>query len=272
MSHELEGQHQPLACSDARGEAAPSLAGDSSERGAEYGLRAGTGAGGEDPRDCFDALTLSGQPFGPDGLAKLGSRPENATRFIETRLGTLSYAELPPLLAERVALVELELFETECFAASQLDDELVQENHRRIAGDLVPDWAGCWRDIEVRVGRLEPPAPYQLPMLMRDYALDLQARWEAAVTGSSSDTLEFLAFAEGRFLTMHPFRDFNGRTVRLFLSELLRRLDLPAVELAPEAEEARQSYFRALEAADVFDWQPLCEIWDARLSSTWEAS
>ena len=40
-------------------------------------------------------------------------------------------------------------------------------------------------------------------------------------------TLEFLAFAEGRFLTVHPFADFNGRTVRLFLAELLRRLDLP---------------------------------------------
>jgi CRISPR-associated endonuclease/helicase Cas3 len=158
------------------------------------------------------------------------------------------------------------------YALHPLDDWLIRDLHRRICADLVPDWAGKWRDIEVRVGRLEPPAPYQLPMLMRDYALDLQARWEAAVTGSSSDTLEFLAFAEGRFLTMHPFRDFNGRTVRLFLSELLRRLDLPAVELAPEAEEARQSYFRALEAADVFDWQPLCEIWDARLSSTWEAS
>jgi fido (protein-threonine AMPylation protein) len=30
-------------------------------------------------------------------------------------------------------------------------------------------------------------------------------------------TLEFLAFAEGRFLKIHPFRDFNGRTIRLFL-------------------------------------------------------
>jgi hypothetical protein len=47
---------------------------------------------------------------------------------------------------------------------------------------------------------------------------------------------------------------------------------LPAVELAPETEDARQSYFRALEAADGFDWRPLCEIWDARLSSSWEAS
>ncbi len=35
-----------------------------------------------------------------------------------------------------------------------------------------------------------------------------------------------LFFAEERFLTIHPFRDFNGRAIRLLLTELLRRLDL----------------------------------------------
>ncbi len=105
-------------------------------------------------------------------------------------------------------------------------------------------------------------------MLMRDYGLDLQARWAVASAELSELTLEFLAFAEGRFLTIHPFRDFNGRTIRLFLSELLRRLDLPEVELAPEDEGSRALYFTALEAAVQQDWQPLVEVWRARLEST----
>ncbi len=74
--------------------------------------------------------------------------------------------------------------------------------------------------------------------------------------------------AEGRFLTIHPFRDFNGRTIRLFLSELLRRLDLPEVDLAPESDEDRQRYFSALEAADERDWQPLMAVWNARLTTS----
>jgi len=64
-------------------------------------------------------------------------------------------------------------------------------------------------------------------------------------------TLEFLAFAEGRFLTIHPFQNFNGRTIRLFLAELMRRLDLPGVVLAPEGEAERADYFLALEAPTV---------------------
>jgi CRISPR-associated endonuclease/helicase Cas3 len=103
---------------------------------------------------------------------------------------------------------------------------------------------------------------------MRDFGADLVARWPEASSKIGDLTLEFLAFAEGRFLTIHPFTDFNGRTIRLFLLELLRRLDLPQVVLAPENETERQIDFRALEAADRSDWQPLAAIWQSRLVSS----
>jgi CRISPR-associated endonuclease/helicase Cas3 len=150
------------------------------------------------------------------------------------------------------------------FDAEPLDEWLILELHRRACGDLVPEWAGKWRDIEVSVGGLQPPLPHTLPMLMRDYGRDLQARWADASGEVGELTLEFLAFAEGRFLTIHPFRDFNGRTIRLFLTELRRRLDLPHVVLAPETEVERQAYFQALEAADRLDWQPLIAVWHQR--------
>jgi len=102
---------------------------------------------------------------------------------------------------------------------------------------------------------------------MREYGADLIARWPAAATTVSNLTLELLAFAEGRFLSIHPFQDFNGRTIRLFLLELLRRLDLPRVVLAPESESERLTYFQALEAADRSDWQPLIRIWQQRFTN-----
>lgn len=245
MPHDREAEHRPLAQPAARGEAAPPVGGDPAGCGAEHGVRAGAGVAGADQRN---------------------TRPDRATRFIETTQGILSYTELAPLLAERVTVVEAALY-AGAFQAWPLDETLTGELHQRICGDLVPEWAGKWRDIEVRVGRLEPPPPFQLPMLMRDYGLDLQARWPEAHTDSLERLLEFLAFAEGRFLTVHPFRDFNGRTVRLLLTELLRRLDLPRVTLAPESEEERRRYFTALEAADERDWQPLMEIWNQRFQA-----
>jgi len=101
---------------------------------------------------------------------------------------------------------------------------------------------------------------------MRDYALDLQARWPEATATLSDLTLELLAFIEGRFLTIHPFSDFNGRTIRLFLREVLRRLDFPRVILEPDTATGRASYFTALEAADRSDFPALVDIWRDRLS------
>jgi CRISPR-associated endonuclease/helicase Cas3 len=236
--------HSPLEGFDAGAQNATPVGSHSPECGSQHGLRERTGGHPDDSRD---------------------TRPDRATRFVETAFGILSYSQLAPLLGERVTHLE-ESVQAEEFRSSPLDENLLLEFHRRICGDLTPDWAGKWRTVEVTVGPLTPPAPHQLPMLMRDYALDLQARWDGATTDDMDLALEFLAFAEGRFLSIHPFRDFNGRTIRVFLAELLRRLDFPLVNLAPEKDEARALYFAALEAADRRDWQPLIAIWSQRIA------
>lgn len=245
MPDELDPEHPPVAPTSPGGETPPPLGGHSAGCGSEHGLRAGAGGDTPPARD---------------------SRPDRATRFLETTHGVLSYSEVAPLLAERVLHVEAALYQSE-FASWHLDERLAAEFHRLICLDLVPTWAGRWRNIEVRVGNLAPPAAYQVPALMRDYGSDLFARWPAASSALGDLTLELLAFAEGRFLSIHPFQDFNGRTVRLLLLELLRRLDLPRVILAPESAMEREQYFRALEAADRSDWQPLIHIWQHRFTS-----
>lgn len=226
MPGELHRDHPPVEGPAAGAQAADPLGGDSVGCGTEHGLRAGAGTGGDDSRD---------------------TRPDRATRFVETTLGVLSYSELAPLLAERVTRLEAAVLAEE-FAARRLDESLLTDFHSRLCGDLTPEWAGKWRTAEITVGQLTPPSPHQVPILMRDYVLDLQARWDGASADDIELTLEFLAFAEGRFLSIHPFRDFNGRTIRVFLTELLRRLDLPRVELAPESDADRTQYLAALES------------------------
>ncbi|MEO7297423.1 MAG: Fic family protein [Verrucomicrobiota bacterium] len=244
--NELDPEHHPLAQPDAGSQTPPALGSDPGGRGAEHGVRGGTGAAGDDSRD---------------------TRRDRATRFVETTQGILSYAQLAPLLAERVAAAETEIYR-EFFSARPLDESLLLDLHARICGDLVPEWAGRWRSIEVTVGKLQPPPPYSVAGHMRDYALDLQTRWQDASQTVSDLTLELLSYAEGRFLSIHPFQDFNGRTIRLFLLELLRRLDLPRVVLAVESTADRAVYFAALESADQRDFRPLIEIWRQRFSGS----
>jgi CRISPR-associated endonuclease/helicase Cas3 len=195
-------------------------------------------------------------------MAEGSTQPPHATRFVETTRGILSYAQLAPLLAERVLKVQADI-EDGNFAAQSLGESLLLDLHRGICGDLTPDWAGRFRTSEVKVGQHSPPPPHQVPMLIRDYFADLNAR----LTPPPADSLliEALAFAEGRLLSIHPFPDFNGRVTRLLLVELLRRLDLPPVELAPTDASATTQYLSALRAADGLNWQPLIEFWKKRL-------
>lgn len=98
-------------------------------------------------------------------------------------------------------------------------------------------------------------------MLMRDYGEDLRARLENASGHMDDLLLEMLAFAEGRLLSIHPFTDFNGQVTRLFLRELLRRLDLPPVDLVPTDAPGETAYRAALQVSDTLNWRPLMRVW-----------
>lgn len=189
--------------------------------------------------------------------------PGGATRFLETTRGLLSYSQLAPLLAERVLAVERAIASGE-FSPQPLAGELLLQFHFRICGDLVPAWSGRWRDAEVRVGEHHPPPPYKVARLMHDYGEDLQVRLQNTSGHMDELLLETLAFAEGRLLSIHPFNDFNGRVTRLFLRELLRRLELPPVDLVPTDAPGEKIYFAALHAADHNNWQPLMKVWELR--------
>ncbi|MCX6951869.1 MAG: Fic family protein [Verrucomicrobia bacterium] len=196
-------------------------------------------------------------------MAESTTPPGHATRTVETTRGLLTYAQLAPLLAERVLGVEQRIAAGD-FHARALDGDFIGELHAAIAGDLVPAWAGQWRTVPVQVGAHEPPPPHEIALLVRLYADDLDAR-----LGALTDDLllETLAFAEGRLLTIHPFRDFNGRVTRLLLRELLRRLELPPVDLVPTTAADEPTYFSALRAGDMLDWQPLAAVWRKRLET-----
>ena len=200
-------------------------------------------------------------------MAEDSTQPPHATRYVETTRGILSYAQLAPLLAERVLRV-LQDIEEAHYADRPLDESLLLDLHRGICGDLTPSWAGRFRDAEVLVGPHQPPPPHRVPQLVRDYFADLNTRLQTLGGEDDPLLLELLSFAEGRLLSIHPFTDFNGRVTRLFLAELIRRLELPDVELAPLEHADRSRYLQALRAGDGLNWQPLIELWQSRLSAS----
>lgn len=240
-AHGLETSNRALAQPAAGNEDPHPPRPDSAERSREHGVRGRTGGPGGD-----ESGTLA---------------PRYVTRYVETRLGILSYTELAPHLARNVLALERRIEDGE-FAQASLDDTLRLQFHRLICGDLVPQLAG-WRRTNVTAGEHEPPDFFRVPTPVREYGRNLQARLSANAEINEL-LLETLAFAEGRLPFIHPFADFNGCVTRVWLREILRRLDLPPVRLAPTAVPASAEYLTAFRAADRNGWRMLIEVWRER--------
>jgi CRISPR-associated endonuclease/helicase Cas3 len=243
-AHGLETDNQTLAQPHAGGAGPDSPGRLAAEGSAEHGVRGRAGG--------------SAHPGA-------GTRPPRAaTRYLNTALGVLSYAELAPHLATRVQTLQSAIAAGE-YDRRTLDENLLLELHRRICADLIPDIAGRWRTRDVVVGDHEPPAYPLVPQRMREYALDLQTRLASLPQEPDDLWLETLAFAEGRLLSIHPFADFNGRVTRVFIDLLTRVLKLPDVDPTPDPGEPTAHYLAALRAADRNDWRPLMDIWRRRI-------
>ncbi len=243
-AHGLDLGHSPLAAAHPAGAAADSPAQPAGQGGAQHGLR--------------------GRAGGPADAGGRTRPPHSVTRYLDTTLGILSYAELAPHLALRVEALQHAIGEGE-FDASPLSEDLLLQLHRGICGDLTPDLAGRWRVTDVVVGSHEPPPALRVGQLMREYVLDLAARLEHLPAEPDALWLEALAFAEGRLLSIHPFADFNGRVTRVFIDWLTRRLRLPDIDPTPADAAATERYLAALRAGDERRWQPLMDIWRERL-------
>jgi CRISPR-associated endonuclease/helicase Cas3 len=220
---------------------------DTAQRGGEHG--GGGRAGGRGHAD-----TGAGAP-----LAR-----GRETGTVETRLGSLSRADLAPHIGRNLLALEARIESGE-FAAAPLTPTLLLDFHHVICGDIVPQLAG-WRRTNPVVGGHLPPDCAEVPALVLQY-MDALAKRIAETQMPDERLLETLAYAEGRLLSIHPVARFNGRLVSAWLREILRRLDLPPVQLASVESAARAEYLRALNALEDGDSQPLMRVWQARFEA-----
>lgn len=102
--------------------------------------------------------------------------------------------------------------------------------------------AGVYRNVQVVITGSEyiPPKAKDVPSLMREFADELNEKWDKA------HTLLLAAYAHRRLVDIHPFVDGNGRTARLLMNLILINKGYQIISIPPIL---RLNYIEAIEAA-----------------------
>lgn len=116
----------------------------------------------------------------------------------------------------------------------------IKQIHNLILRKINPEEAGSYRTLDVIAAgtNYRYPAHYLLSQLMGDFAIWLNS--EAAL---QLHPVEYATIAHYRFVSIHPFRDGNGRTARLLMNLLLIRAGYPTVVID---NRIRNEYINAL--------------------------
>lgn len=195
---------------------------------------------------------------------KNSTKPKDATSFRETKFGIIPRSKLVKLEAEGVkrGLKFIKSLSKKDFLISS---ELILNIHKKCFGWIFPKWAGKFRKIEVEISGYQPPSFYKVPVLIKQFCDDLNERLKHIPPKMEADkylkeVVYLTAWAQHRFVWIHPFNDYNGRIARLLTELIFLKLGLPLLEIKVETKRDRENYIKAMHLADKQDYSLLEDI------------
>ncbi len=116
----------------------------------------------------------------------------------------------------------------------------IKQIHNMILRKINPEEAGSYRTLDVMAAgtNYRYPPHYLLAQLMGDFV-----SWLNSASALSLHPVEYASIAHYRFVSIHPFRDGNGRSARLLMNLLLIRSGYPIVVID---NQIRNDYINAL--------------------------
>jgi fido (protein-threonine AMPylation protein) len=118
-------------------------------------------------------------------------------------------------------------------------------------------FAGSIRKTELQ--NAEFLKPYQIRVALKELESDIKTWLEF----KSYPPREMMAIFHEKLLTIHPFRDGNGRWSRVLVQFVCQRetFEMPSWgQRIPDDEARRQCYIAAIKIARSGDYQPLIEF------------
>lgn len=191
-------------------------------------------------------------------MKKTSTKPKGATSYKETKFGIISRSKLLKLEIEGTKKGLDFIFRLGRKGKSvDITPELICQLHQKCFGWIFPKWAGKYRRIQVTVSGREAPSFYLVPEMMMNLCEDSKERLSHLPKNTEKsfiiEAVKLLAWFQHKFVFIHPFQDYNGRTGRMLTIMLLLKLGLPTTEINVEKKADRGRYIKAMQKADKGD-------------------
>ncbi len=205
------------------------------------------------------------------------TKPLGATSYKDTAFGIIPQTKLLQLEIEGTKkgleyIYDVVRKNKEC----EVTSEFICKLHEVAFGWIFPQWAGNYRKIQVTFSDKEAPPYFEAPVLITNLCKDLETRLKHLPTKEDEsfiiEVIKLLAWFQHRFVFIHPFQDYNGRSARMLTILILLKLDLPPIELQVEKEEDRRQYLIGMQKADEGDYSILEQSMGQALSETLQLS
>lgn len=157
-----------------------------------------------------------------------------------------------------------------------IDIPLILKLHKISYAWIFPKWAGRFRTVNVTYSGKEALEYYKVREAVTNLCLDLKARiWHLPSKKDDkyiTEIINLLAWFQHRFVQIHPFNDYNGRTARMLTTLLLLKLNLPPIEIKADTKNNRSIYLQALQSADDGNYSSLEKLIESALIESLEIS
>lgn len=127
----------------------------------------------------------------------------------------------------------------------ELNEDIILATHKLIVQNIFQ--GGVYRDgqVYIRGSKHECPPPERVPELMHDFYEKLAEKNRiCGLPESNVDVIELACWTHLEFVSIHPFRDGNGRTSRLLMNYQLMKNGYAPISIPVEK---RKEYIDALE-------------------------
>ncbi len=136
-----------------------------------------------------------------------------------------------------------------------LDLNMIFTLHRYFLTPLYT-WAGKVRRVNISKGTMLFMPPYQIEKALKDFELELEEN-RPKVTDSKHEITRKVALIHCELNVIHPFREGNGRTIRLFIDLLLENCGYEGLDFR---KVLARDYLTACRKGTLKDYKPMEKI------------